>query len=228
MTNLPQICYILSRDDFFSPCLPTLDAGRIAYTLGPFCGDLLHKIYPQLDRSTSPLAALTAFRTIDWRKADYLLGEHLRYNHKVIFASNFIDQIQWLKKQFGSKVVTVACRYAYDTEDYALFCRWLAMDHVRKQQTGNIAITEHDRDSRRRDCNMIDHYTDHFYQTKFIDQQINDDFDCVIPLTDLFIREKFFQHLDRIDRPVLSMSAQVFYDQWLEQNNIKENQHENQ
>lgn len=155
------------------------------------------------------------FRNIDWPNNIDRLHEILdRVNKHLIFGSHHVDQIQYLKSQFGNKSITVAVNY--DPDDYDLLLKNLAQNHVRLLQSNMIQANQHDQDLMLKlgNTDLVQHYQHEFDRMRLIPVSISDTFDYVIKVKDFYNKNKVADHVTNLGFE-FSESAQKYYDYWI-------------
>jgi hypothetical protein len=208
------MCYMLSREDLYDPCLPTLVDGRISMMLANFVTTL---------EKNNPL---TSFRNLNWSNNVETLESIVGSKKRMVFGHNDYDQIDFLKSHFPNNVFSIACTYKYYTEDYDVICRWLSLDHVNQQRNGTISVSDFDHGLKKTGVNLLKHYYQHFLQIKFIPEETGTRADYCIPIKDLFDKKIFFKHITNLEGTI-SHSVERYYDAWYSYNNIKDLNYEN-
>lgn len=198
ITNLPQYCLFLSRSDFYGPCQPFLNQGRLDINVGEFTKDMC------------PVDPVNFFRHINWATKIDLL-KHLEQQQKnVVWAVQREEQLHYLKEQFKTNALTIATTW----DNNRLLLEHLAKFHVKMQDTGVFEITDNDKNARAQGVDLVKHYINEFDQIGLVPKASLPCADYNIPITDYFDQTKFFVHLKNIGAD-LTPQVISFYKDWL-------------
>lgn len=199
--NLLQFCFYLSRRDLHQPCVPIIKHKFLSLIPGEFC---LH--YDSVD-------PLNNFRNIDWTQKIESLNLYLKNaSQPVVFGTNNIDQVNFLKNNVECSCITISCSYTED--QYDLVLNYFVKSHLEKQSMNLIEITDLDQKLREdKSLDLFSYYRDSFDRQNLIPKQLQLETDFVVPLIDFFDKTKFFQHLENIGG-CYSHEADEYYDSW--------------
>jgi hypothetical protein len=154
------------------------------------------------------------FRDIDWSKQiDKLHDIYHNTDKHLIFGSHHIEQIDYLKKQFGKDCVTVALNYTVD--DYKFLLNNLAENHVRLITCGKLQPTAHDSMLVQTLTNseLVQYYQQEFDQMELIPRSVSDSLDYTINIMDFFNKQQVLQHITELGFDA-SDTVQQYYDYW--------------
>jgi hypothetical protein len=198
--NLLQFCFILSRRDFYEPCIPTFDEKLLGVEIGNFCSTL-SRDNPQ------------NFRNIDWHSNLSQLDKILEStNNSIIIGNHSIKQIQLLKNYYQNRAFTVSCSYKEDWYDRLL--TYKANTHIYQQATGALPLTELDTQLRKdKSVDLFKYYKNAFNEQKLIAKEINYNTDYVVLCEDFLIEDKFFEHIYNLGGHKTS-NALMYYRRW--------------
>lgn len=207
LTNLPILCFVLSRPDLDNPCVPVVSHNRF---IEMQAAEFAHQVEPNNPEAN--------FRNILWTQN----AEGLQIVDSIVdsganktFGVNSDEQITFLKQRYGSQCTTITHSYTNNK----MLLRYHALCHIYKQDLGLIDISDWDQQLRTECIDLVAYYAQAFDEQNIIatQQLCNGDYD--IPIKDFFDQATFFGHLKNLDA-VESVTAKDFYQQW---NTIFEN-----
>ena len=205
LTNLPQFCFILSRDDLYDPCQPTIADGN----LGMDVANWIKEVSPDNPSQT--------FRNIDWQENVKLLNRFVNKTNPLVFGNNDAKQIDFLANYYGSQATTIAC--VYSDSSYDIMLTWYVLRHIRLQDFGIIPFNETDTSLRKSNVDLVEYYKKSFDEQQLVPRSMVDKCDYNIPIEDLFSYDKFFQHVTNIGS-LPSAKAIDYYNKWYAYNKI--------
>lgn len=200
ITNLPQFCFMLSRPDLHHTCcVPIFENDQMAMEIGQFANSITTE----------------NFRGIDWSNKVNQLVDIIDQGHALCFATDLVDQLNFLKFYFKDRVMTVSV--SYDSDSYDDMLTWFAKRHIHLQNTQRLSLTTRDQELRNKRVDLVEYYKREFDQQQLVPMSILPTGEYDIPVRDFFHRDNFFQHLKNIEgRP--STRAFEYYDRWYSSN----------
>ena len=199
ITNLPQWCFYLSRDDLYQSCTPIFTNNQLDLEIGGFAQKFSNDVK-------------ASFRDINWSNCLTKLDELFNSNEKSIaFAVNSAEQLGILKNHFKDCAVTISCSYNHDF--YKTMLDWYVHRHLYLQNHGTVEITKHDQELRNSGIDLVQYYTRSFDQMQLIPLAMEPVGEYDIPIKDFFQTDKFFEHMSCIGAAA-TIKSKNFYNDW--------------
>lgn len=154
-------------------------------------------------------------RHVDWTQHwPELERYHDQAANNLIFGSHHLEQIEFLKQQFGDQVCTMALNY--DQADYDHMVLNMARDHVRLLQNNRLTATVHDQDLTQRltQPQLIEHYAQEFDSMGLIPTEVQETHDHQVCYRDLFRPARMQRVLEDLGFEFTDR-ARTYYDYWL-------------
>jgi hypothetical protein len=191
---------MLSRPDLHHTCcVPVFENDQMAMEIGQFANSITTE----------------NFRGVDWSTKVNQLVDIIDQGHVLCFATDLIDQLNFLKSYFEDRVMTVSV--SYDSDSYDDMLTWFAKRHIHLQNTQRLSLTARDQELRNQQVDLVEYYKREFDQQQLVPKSILPTGEYDIPLRDFFHRDNFFQHVKNIEGQP-STPAFEYYDRWYSSN----------
>lgn len=191
---------MLSRPDLHHTCcVPIFENDQMAMEIGQFANSITTE----------------NFRGVDWSTKVNQLVDIIDQGHVLCFATDLIDQLNFLKSYFEDRVMTVSV--SYDSDSYDDMLTWFAKRHIHLQNTQRLSLTTQDQELRNQQVDLVEYYKREFDQQQLVPKLILPTGEYDIPLRDFFHRDNFFQHVKNIEGQP-STPAFEYYDRWYSSN----------
>jgi hypothetical protein len=191
---------MLSRPDLHHTCcVPIFENDQMAMEIGQFANSI----------------TTGNFRVVDWSNKVNQLVDIIDQGHILCFATDLLDQLNFLKSYFKDRIMTVSV--SYDADSYDDMLTWFAKRHIHLQNTQRLSLTLRDQELRNQSVDLVEYYKQEFDQQQLLPKYILPTGEYDIPLRDFFHRDNFFQHLKNIEGQP-STRAFEYYDRWYSSN----------
>lgn len=158
---------------------------------------------------------VTQTRHINWREhTDKLRDYYQRARRHLIFGSHHVDQLHYLKSEFGEEVTTIAVNYTQ--HDYDRLLDNLARDHVRLMRQNRLEPTSQDAElmATLDPVDLIRHYRQEFDSMELIPPCVDDQLDYTVEVKDFYNPARMANHVRGLGFEFSAM-AESYYDYWV-------------
>jgi hypothetical protein len=204
MTNLlVALLTVSAGDQVYGPCYYSVTTdGFLDQVTGDFARTM----------SEDPV---TQTRHINWREHTDKLRDYYRRAHKhLIFGSHHVDQLHYLKSEFGDQVKTIAVNYT--EHDYDRLLENLARNHVRLMRQNQLEPTSQDAELMKvlDSGDLIRHYMQEFDDMDLIPRSVQDQLDYTVEVKDFYNPGRMASHVCSLGFEFSAM-AESYYDYWV-------------
>lgn len=164
------------------------------------------------------------FRNIEWNQYSDFLDQCVKLafskNKNIMFGTNSLEQLGYIKQVYGSKVITMAVTYT--EKSYDMLLTNLTLHHINLLKTGSLPSTDYDKKllAELSDTELFSHYRNSFDSLGLIDKASTTQADYVIDAENLLNQEKFGAWLNHLGFSFTDDGLE-FYNSWLARQSIQ-------